>query len=240
MCIENRFLARGLKLRRLGGWPLSLGLLLLGLVVWGLPRPAAALTAEEVVSQVQKRYEATQAFKAGFRQEARLKSGGGEERASGELFFQKPSRMRWEYQEPEAQKKQVIVDGREVFIYMPQDRLVLVYPLTQVLRSDLVLRFFSGLGRLQEDFVVAWAKPPEPGLPYRLELKPRQPQPELKELILTIDPRTYLVQALEFSNAYGDFTRMLFSATELNPVLQPGFFRFQIPAGVEVVREKMF
>ncbi len=97
------FRGRGLSPLRFGSCFYLFGLLL-WLLVGGLSRPAAAVTPEEVVNQVQKRYEATQAFKAGFRQEARLKSGGGEERASGELFFQKPSRMRWDYQDRKPRK----------------------------------------------------------------------------------------------------------------------------------------
>lgn len=217
-------------------------LILLVVFIWaGLPsRDALALSPEEVVSRIQKKYEATKAFKADFRQEARLKTGGEEESAAGTLYFQKPSQMRWDYREPAAQKKQVIVDGREVFIYLPQDRLVMIYPLKQVLRSDLVLRLFSGMGKLQEDFAISWARPPEAAKTYRLLLKPLQPQPELKELILSIDPGSFLVTGLEFSNAYGDLTKIELARTEINPPLRPDFFRFSPPPGVEVVREKMF
>lgn len=219
-----------------------LSLLLLVSLLAGQPAAsrAAALTPEEVVNRVQKKYEATLAFKADFRQEARLKTGGGEESATGILYFQKPSQMRWEYREPAAQRKQVVVDGREVFIYLPQDRLVMIYPLSQVLRSDLVLRFFSGLGQLQEDFSVTWARPPEGDRPYKLLLKPRRPQPELQELHLTIEPRSFLVTGLEFSNAYGDLTRIDLARIEINPPLKADLFRFTPPPGVEVVREKMF
>ena len=73
----------------------------------------------------------------------------------------------------------------------------------------------------------------------RILLKPTKAQPDLKDLVLTIDPHTYLVQTLEFTNAYGDFTRMNFSGTQLNVSLDPNFFKFTPPPGVQVVREKM-
>ena len=115
----------------------------------------------------------------------------------------------------------------------------MVYPMKQVMRSDLVMRFFSGIGELQRDFTVAW-QTPYPGYgPMKILLKPTKAQPDLKELTLTIDPQTYLVQTLEFSNAYGDFTRMNFSGTQLNVSLDPNFFKFTPPPGVQVVREKM-
>ncbi len=198
-----------------------------------------ALTPTEVIAQVQKQYEATGVFKTWFRQESRLQSQGVGDSAEGILYFQKPARMRWEYQTPAAQRKDVIVDGREVFIYVPQDKMVMVYPLSQVMRSDLVMRFFSGMGELQRDFRVAWQTPYPGSGPMRILLTPFKPQPELRDLVLTIDPITYLVQALEFTNAYGDFTRMTFSGMQLNVKLPPRLFQFTPPPGVQVVRERM-
>ena len=75
-----------------------------------------AVTPEQVVTQVQKQYDSTGVFKTRFRQESRLKSQGAGDSADGLLYFKKPSQMRWEYQAPAAQKKEVIADGRDVYI----------------------------------------------------------------------------------------------------------------------------
>ena len=183
-----------------------------------------AITPEEVVTKVQKQYDSTGVFKTRFRQESKLKSQGAGDTAEGLLYFKKPSQMRWDYQSPAAQKKEVIADGREVYIYIPQDKTVMVYPMKQVMRSDLVMRFFSGIGELQQDFNVSWNTPYSGSGPMRILLKPTKPQPDLRDLVLTIDPQTYLVQGLEFSNTYGDFTRMSFSGTQLNVFTGTGFF----------------
>jgi len=145
--------------------------------------------------------------------------------------------MRWQYDSPPDQKKEVISDGRQVWIYIPEDALAMVYPLNQVLRSDLVLRFFSGIGEVPKEFSLAWQRPPEAGQSYVIRLEPRQPQAQLKRLILTINPLTYLVESLEFSNALGEETRFAFSRTTLGVKLSPAFFTFIPPPGVQVVRE---
>jgi outer membrane lipoprotein carrier protein len=106
-----------------------------------------------------------------------------------------------------------------------------------VLRSDLVLRFFSGIGEIPQDFRLFWQRPPEAGLNYVIRLEPRQPQAELKRLILTINPQTYLVENLEFSNALGEETRFAFSRTAMGVKVAPAFFTFTPPPGVQVVRE---
>jgi len=198
-----------------------------------------AITPEEVITKVQKQYDSTGVFKTRFRQESKLKSQAAGDSAEGLLYFKKPSQMRWDYQSPAAQKKEVIADGREVFIYIPQDKTVMVYPMKQVMRSDLVMRFFSGIGDIQRDFTVGWHTPYQGSGPMRILLKPTKAQPDLKDLVLTIDPTTNLVQTLEFTNAYGDFTRMNFSGTQLNVSLDPNFFKFTPPPGVQVVRDKM-
>ncbi|MGQ9689163.1 MAG: LolA family protein [Desulfobaccales bacterium] len=187
--------------------------------------------------RVQEKYDQAGSFKTWFRQETRPAEGTQGERASGVMFFQKPSRMRWQYDSPPDQKKEVISDGRQVWIYIPDDALAMVYPLNQVLRSDLVLRFFSGIGEVPRDFHLSWQRPPEAGQSYVIRLEPRQPQAELKRLILTINPLTYLVENLEFSNALGEESRFAFSRTTLGVKLSPTFFTFIPPPGVQVVRE---
>ena len=191
----------------------------------------------KVMAQVQEKYDKAGGFKTWFRQETRQPGTSQVDTASGVMYFQTPSRMRWQYQTPPDQKKEVISDGRQVWIYIPEDALVMVYPLNQVLRSDLVLRFFSGIGKVQEEFQLSWERPPETGANYVIKLVPRKPQAELQRLILTINPYTNIVENLEFSNALKETTRFAFSGTNLG-VRQPSqFFTFIPPPGVQVVRE---
>jgi len=145
--------------------------------------------------------------------------------------------MRWQYETPPDQRKEVISDGSQVWIYIPDDAIAMVYPLRQMLRSDLVLRFFSGIGEVTQDFRLSWQRPPEAGGNYVIRLEPRQPQAELKRLILTINPQTYLVENLEFSNSLGEETSFAFSRTNLGVKQPANFYTFTPPPGVQIVRE---
>ncbi len=211
--------------------------MLVGILSGGLSHGGWAASAEEVVAQVQKVYDKAGAFKAYFRQESRLKAANQADVAEGWMYFMKPCRMRWQYEAPPEQKKEIVADGRQVWMYMPQDSLVMVYKLDQVLRSDLVMRFFSGMGQFQKDFQISFGRPPTAGAPYVIDLVPHKPEAELKRLTLTINPRTYQVEKLEFANALGEETRFTFSRAELNLPLDANFFTFTPPAGVQVVRE---
>ena len=196
-----------------------------------------ALSPDEVMTRVQARYEKSKAFQSRFRQESKLKAANQTDSAAGWMYFQKPCRMRWQYETPPQQKKEVVSDGRLVWMYMPQDSLVMVYKLDQVMRSDLVMRFFSGIGQFQKDFNISWNRPPEGSGSYVIELFPKKEQPELKRLTLTIDPGTYLLEHLEFSNALGEETRFSFSQMKLDVDLGKDFFTFTPPPGAQVVRE---
>jgi outer membrane lipoprotein carrier protein len=203
----------------------------------GFPRPALAFPVEDEVARIQAQYDRAGGFKAYFRQESRLKGGGQSDTAEGWVYFKRPLRMRWQYEKPADQKKEVICDGKQVYMYIPQDSLVMVYPMNRVLRSDLVLRFFSGIAQVRQDFQMAWRRPPQDGASYLIDLTPLKPQAELKRLSLTVNPATHQVEVLEFTNALGEETRFLFTRIQLDYDAPPDFFTFTPPPGVQVVRD---
>ena len=199
--------------------------------------PQQLANPAEIMTKVQEKYDQAGSFKTWFRQETRQAGTGHGDTASGVMYFQKPSRMRWQYESPPDQKKEVISDGSQVWVYIPDDAVAMVYPLRQMLRSDLVLRFFSGIGEVTQDFQLSWQRPPDAGVSYVIKLEPRRPQAELKRLILTINPQTYVVENLEFNNSLGEETSFAFSRTTLGVKQPPAFFTFSPPPGVQVVRE---
>jgi outer membrane lipoprotein carrier protein len=202
------------------------------------PRYAPAeVTPEAVITRVQALYDKAGGFQARFRQESRLKAAGASDSAAGWMYFMKPCRMRWQYETPPEQKKEIVSDGRLVWMYMPADGVVMVYNLDKVLRSDLVMRFFSGMGLVQRDFNISWQRPPQQGASYVINLFPKKNQPELTRLTLTINPDTYLVEKLDFSNALGEESLFTFTQVKLEVPLGPTFFTFTPPPGVQVIRE---
>jgi outer membrane lipoprotein carrier protein len=204
--------------------------------LWPL-QAAAAVSPEAVIARVQTLYGKAGGFQARFLQDSRIKATGASDSAAGWMYFMKPSRMRWQYETPPEQKKEIVSDGRLVWMYMPQDGVVMVYKLEKVLRSDLVMRFFSGIGLVQKDFNISWQRPPREGASYVIDLFPKKDQPELKRLTLTINPDTYLVEKLDFTNALGEESRFTFTQVKLEVPLAPTFFTFTPPPGVQVIRE---
>jgi len=74
-----------------------------------------------VVRGIEKRYDEARTLKATFLE--RYSEGKNDVRIeSGTVYFSRPGRMRWDYEEPE--EKFFLSDGRTVWFYVPADRTV--------------------------------------------------------------------------------------------------------------------
>jgi outer membrane lipoprotein carrier protein len=79
----------------------------------------AAQTVPEIVRSVEARYSRAHTLEAKFYERYRA-SGQPGQSESGTVYFSKPGRMRWEYESPAT--KLFLVDGTNVWLYVPADR----------------------------------------------------------------------------------------------------------------------
>lgn len=92
-------------------------LLFVSIFVLSLPNTQAN-TVHDVARALEGHYHHTQNMSAAFLETYR--SGGAGIRAeSGKVYFSQPGRMRWDYDSPE--KKLFLVDGKNVWYYVPAD-----------------------------------------------------------------------------------------------------------------------
>ena len=86
--------------------------------LFAVSTPAPSATA--VLHAIEARYHRARTLKAVFYE--RFSDGSGGSAESGVVYFSQPGRMRWEYQSPE--EKLFLVDGANVWFYVPADRTV--------------------------------------------------------------------------------------------------------------------
>jgi outer membrane lipoprotein carrier protein len=80
---------------------------------------SAPSLADPIVKKLEARYRHASTLKAAFFE--RYSDGnGGVSAESGTVYFSRPSRMRWEYKSP--QEKLFLVDGSNVWFYVPADK----------------------------------------------------------------------------------------------------------------------
>ncbi len=123
----------------------------LGVIIAGAQSFATeSRSADQIVDSLQKNYDATVDFVADFRQETEVKTLNRKLKASGKLYFKRPGKMLWRYEEPKGQV--VLADGKNLYFYQPEQNQVIKSPLKNAFRSDIPLSFLLGLGNLKKDF----------------------------------------------------------------------------------------
>lgn len=196
---------------------------------------------ETIIDNVQRQYEVTDDIQATFIQIALIKSIPQEKKSEGRVLFKKPGKMRWEYTDPEQQL--LVSDGRTMWYYVAEDQQVIIQDTEDAYGSKTPITFLSGMGKLQNDFYIKLLPPSDETTQlvsgHRLELLPKQPQPDLAKLILTIDPTTYQIVHTAVYDPYGNITDVYLQEIQINTSPPDDLFHFDIPEeGVDVIRQK--
>jgi len=220
--------------------PLVATALALGLLIGVSPHPAAAqvvsLEGEGLARAIQRHYDTVRDFTADFEQ---AYVGGALRRRTverGTVAISKPGRMRWDYTSPE--KKAFVSDGRQIYFYVPADKQVRVSPMPEGDRAPTPILFLAGRGNLLRDFRVEETTAPKDLRNVRaLSLVPKQPEPDYESLTLVVDQKTFMLRRLIVTDAQGGTSTFTFTNMKENPGVPDARFTFQIPRGVDVIRQ---
>ena len=127
-----------------------------------LPRAGqAAATSPEapgaVAARLQARYDAMRSLSFSFIQNTEGQMTGRPRKGGGKAYFLKTGglkRMRWNYDSPE---RQVLVsDGKTFSMYFENLQQMIVSPAEKI-EEDMTYSFFTGSGKLAEDFMILGA-----------------------------------------------------------------------------------
>jgi len=193
-----------------------------------LASPAPPSPAEALARRVEARHRGVRDLTARFVQTYRSGALGREVVEKGVLSLKPPSRMRWEYREPE--KKTFVSDGKTSFFYVPADRQVIRRETSDA--RDLPAMLLSGHADIVGTFEVALETGPA-GL-QRLRLTPRKPEPEIEQLYVDVDAGDR-IRAILVLDAQGNRSQFAFEDIRENVGLDDRLFRFEVPRGVEVI-----
>jgi len=202
-----------------------------------LPVYASAQTPDldAVVNGLESTYGKMNDLKADFTQVAKNRSLGQDVKAEGTVYLKKGGKMRWEYKSPSPQ--QIVSDGTYLWVYTPE--------LNQVNKGDAPKAlagpagsFLQGLGKVREEFTVRFLNPANKtdgaGRPV-LDLIPKKPTPLLTRLVLTLDPKDYVVREAVLYDQLQNTVTMSFNRVVINSALSDNLFAFTPPKGAAVV-----
>jgi outer membrane lipoprotein carrier protein len=168
---------------------------------------------------------------------------------SGTVYFSRPGRMRWEYESPES--KLFLVDGKNVWFYVPADHTASRSKLSESSDWRTPLALLAGnadLSKLCRSIEVldpalegdrGSKEPPRASGDTVLRCIPREGSASdtLREVLFEADPQAYLVRVL-IREAGGVETEFRFENWEEDLSIPEAQFHFQPPPGVAVVDEQ--
>lgn len=194
------------------------------------PAALAAATPQSGLDRLRAFLERAQTLRAEFSQEIVDANRQVVETARGRVVLKRPGRFRWDYQAP--YERVVLADGERLWLYEADLQQVTVRPLTAGLGETPAALLTGGREILERFEVVsswsgedlAWVR-----------LKPRSTDSDFDAVAIGFrgaDP-----VRLEIDDRLGQQTRIALSAIATNRPVGDDTFRFEVPAGVDVIRE---
>lgn len=199
-------------------------------------KPAAKSepSANEVAENVQKFYDKTKSFKAGFKQRYQVKAYNKTKDSKGTVIFEKPGKMSWRYTN---NGNRVVSDGKIIKVYEADNKQMYESSMEKS-QYPAALAFLVGGGNLKKSFKLrklnAQQMKFEGG--YVLEGVPKDATPAYNKILLYVDANTYQVRRVLLLDAQGNRNRFDFVGPAINEKVPPGEFTFKPPAGTQTIK----
>ena len=204
---------------------------------------SSTVAAETVAHMVQAFYDQTTSVEADFHQTYFNKLYDRYDRSQGQVKFQKPGKMRWDYASPKG--KVIASDAKRLVIYEPgegESDPGQVFE-RSISESELpqALAFLTGTGKLAADFTFRLLDAAQQGFQggLVLELMPKKPSPHFERILFYVDgdpTRAGLVHRVLIIDGAGNRNRFDFTGLRFNRTLDAKTFAYQPPKNARRIR----
>ena len=201
---------------------------------------------EHLLRKMEDHYRTVSAYTADFSQwTTSVATSGATTEARGVFYFQKPRRMRWEYEQPE---RQIFVALKDTaWLYVPEDRQISLFEIKELLQSPIMRTFFEGVVPLRESFQASFDAAAATEQTAVLRLTPKQDDPNVRALRVWVDTHDYKITEIEAQDALGNLNRIQFQNQKEMPALPKELFAFDPddativldPSGRKLTREEI-
>lgn len=206
------------------------------------PEPPGAVAA-----RLQQRYDGMHSLSFTFTQSTEGEMAGRPRRGSGRAVFLKSGdtkQMRWDYDSPE---KQVLVsDGKLFSMYFENLHQMIVSP-ARTIEEDMTYSFFTGSGRLAENFAILGPNKNlidadvDPELRI-IQLMPKSMESQVQDIHLWVTADS-LIRRIEIRDQFDTRTILTLSDIKENPLAGESgevlstLFSFSPPEGTEIINQ---
>lgn len=190
------------------------------------------VSTDEALRGLQRWLDGTRDLQAEFEQTLVSGALGAGTSESGKLYMERPGRLRWDYTHPES--KTAILIGDRTFLYLAEDRQLIRGHLSADQAS--LPGLLAGSGKIADAFDAAMISPAGSGkaAAKRIRLVPRRRPDGFSEVVLTVLPPDFAIEAAEVTDAAGNRTSYRFRSVRRNRGVPAGTFAFEPPPGTEI------
>ncbi len=150
--------------------------------------------------------------------------------AMGKIFLKPPYYIRIDQKEPEHES--VLCDGKQVWWYIPQKRIVHKYsPESFAKEISILTSIFNGMKTIKEDFVIS------PQGKFTFVLKPNKNWQDIDRIEISVDKTCHRIIEVKIYNLLGSITCFKIKK-EVSKEINDNLFTFIPPPGVKVIQEK--
>ncbi|HET8733517.1 MAG TPA: outer membrane lipoprotein carrier protein LolA [Anaeromyxobacteraceae bacterium] len=185
-----------------------------------VPAPASA-EATALARRVQRFYESTRDLRARFVQTYTYAALGRRQVSKGTLEVKKPGRMRWDYASPST--KTIAVNGSRLVQWEPEANQAFVDDRFDATAMSAAVTFLLGKGSLEKEFLLS------AGPDGALVLHPRQPDPRVETVTLTVGPEGEVTRT-RVVDGQGNVNDLAFEEIRRNVGIPDARFTVEIPA----------
>jgi outer membrane lipoprotein carrier protein len=194
---------------------------------------AAAVTPEEAVANLERALKAVPTLQAKFEQLHYSMTVSEPLREKGDLFFEKPDRMRWEYKNP--QDKVFLYQKGVLEMYLPEEKQLTRSPVAkEALESD-IFGIFLGVMSFRDAYVIEDNPFPTGATRVRqVKLTPKT-EGDYSHILLEIDETTWLLRRAIFLEWAGNKREFVFSQVRTGVRIPAKAFTLKVPADTEII-----
>jgi outer membrane lipoprotein carrier protein len=220
---------------RIGHWAALAALFLFAAVFPPVASGGEATDGTAMLRRVAAKYSSVKTLSARFRQEVPLVNVGIVRKASGQVYFQRPLRMRWDYQAPGEQL--FLADGRYYYFRPPDSPKVYRRKIDEgTIGGKIPLLLLFGGGDITEHFRVEEVTQLKGVQETVLRLIPKgDGAPEVKRVDLVVDDSNLDIRQIHLYDRLGGANHLYLDDIVIDPSLPSDLFLFRKPPEIEVV-----
>lgn len=179
------------------------------------------------LAQLKAFLQNTQSLQADFTQKVSGKNKAPE-RSSGQIELVRPDQFRWHYQKPHEQL--ILGDGKTLWIFDPDLNQVTRKSMSKALGTT-PAALLAGRADLEKNYQLKELK--RENELFWVEATPKQQDSGFQSFRIGL--RDQQIQAMILQDSFGQETHLSFKNAKNNPNIPASQFRFQVPAGADVL-----